>query len=523
MTPPWKNNEFVEAIGNSVSLGNTLTSVGIHLFDNTPNFNSSDEAVWFTQRGWWKNGGTSLIFEDAYCADIFGGARAFETNKENRTSGGIRFSSLENGINAFLYTTDLDSNPIIHFDTSANVLMGANSKIFTGNSNVYREPNRIEGLYITLPLKDKNIDIKTTFKILYDDSIGFITDLAGNRLREATFYSVDMTPPSIEAVLSPIDNKIFYIFFHKKIKQNNLNLIKNDGEKIIVSESFLTLLPQCLQLIKIDEDGTFSEADIQVDKKEVAVPIDIIDNASSVFKMCFTREVSLNDIKNVYLRIVNPENYNFPMRDPVTHIENSNVTLIQDDFGNYIEMYQTHAISDIAINGINPLYGYNDSLKLNKAQNNLNDIGYIIRDWNENQKNNGTLYHGEEITIVCDVDNNSKIENDFIGNYRSIFNITQIDFPIVLGKESYNAEGDIILNEKQKQRLEDMLRRYISKNIKVIKYDKDIDISKIVNVQHVVVCDSENQIYLIAYTIEGYYTNNEDDAQVLESFGLRQM
>lgn len=421
-TVSWKNNEFVEAIGNSVSLGNTLTSVGIHLFDNTPNFNSSDEAVWFTQRGWWKNGGTSLIFEDAYCADIFGGARAFETNKENRTSGGIRFSSLENGINAFLYTTDLDSNPIIHFDTSANVLMGANSKIFTGNSNVYREPNRIEGLYITLPLKDKNIDIKTTFKILYDDSIGFITDLAGNRLREATFYSVDMTPPSIEAVLSPIDNKIFYIFFHKKIKQNNLNLIKNDGEKIIVSESFLTLLPQCLQLIKIDEDGTFSEADIQVDKKEVAVPIDIIDNASSVFKMCFTREVSLNDIKNVYLRIVNPENYNFPMRDPVTHIENSNVTLIQDDFGNYIEMYQTHAISDIAINGINPLYGYNDSLKLNKAQNNLNDIGYIIRDWNENQKNNGTLYHGEEITIVCDVDNNSKIENDFIGNVRLFYN-----------------------------------------------------------------------------------------------------
>lgn len=421
-TVSWKNNEFVEAIGNSVSLGNTLTSVGIHLFDNTPNFNSSDEAVWFTQRGWWKNGGTSLIFEDAYCADIFGGARAFETNKENRTSGGIRFSSLENGINAFLYTTDLDSNPIIHFDTSANVLMGANSKIFTGNSNVYREPNRIEGLYITLPLKDKNIDIKTTFKILYDDSIGFITDLAGNRLREATFYSVDMTPPSIEAVLSPIDNKIFYIFFHKKIKQNNLNLIKNDGEKIIVSESFLTLLPQCLQLIKIDEDGTFSEADIQVDKKEVAVPIDIIDNASSVFKMCFTREVSLNDIKNVYLRIVNPEKYNFPMRDPVTHIENSNVTLIQDDFGNYIEMYQTHAISDIAINGINPLYGYNDSLKLNKAQNNLNDIGYIIRDWNENQKNNGTLYHGEEITIVCDVDNNSKIENDFIGNVRLFYN-----------------------------------------------------------------------------------------------------
>ena len=110
-------------------------------------------------------------------------------------------------------------------------------------------------------------------------------------------------------------------------------------------------------------------------------------------------------------------------------------------------------------------------------------------------------------------------ENDFFGNYKSIFNITQVDFPIVLGKESYNAEGDIILNAKQKQRLEDVLRRYIS-NIKVIKYDKDIDISKIVNVQHVVVSDSNNQIYLIAYTVDGYYTESNDDAQVLESFGL---
>lgn len=108
-------------------------------------------------------------------------------------------------------------------------------------------------------------------------------------------------------------------------------------------------------------------------------------------------------------------------------------------------------------------------------------------------------------------------ENDFIGNYKSIFNITQVDFPIVLGKESYNAEGDIILNEKQKKRLEDVLRRYIS-DVKVIKYDKDIDISKIVNIQHVVVSDSENQIYLIAYTVDGYYTD-DSNVDILNSFG----
>ena len=66
-----------------------------------------------------------------------------------------------------------------------------------------------------------------------------------------------------------------------------------------------------------------------------------------------------------------------------------------------------------------------------------------------------------------------------------------------------------------------MLRRYIS-NIRVVKYDKDIDISKIVNVQHVVVCDSENKIYLIAYDVVGYYAESEDDAQVLKAFGIVQ-
>ena len=109
-------------------------------------------------------------------------------------------------------------------------------------------------------------------------------------------------------------------------------------------------------------------------------------------------------------------------------------------------------------------------------------------------------------------------ENYFIDNFKSIFNIVSINFPIVLGKESYNADGDIIINDKQKKCLENVLRRFIS-NIKVIKYDKDIDISKIVNTQHVVVSDSENQIYLIAYNVDGYYAESQD-TDVLKAFGL---
>jgi hypothetical protein len=44
-------------------------------------------------------------------------------------------------------------------------------------------------------------------------------------------------------------------------------------------------------------------------------------------------------------------------------------------------------------------------------------------------------------------------------------------------------------------------------------------VSRIVNTQHVIVCDSNNDIFLIAYTVDGYYADNEDDRDVLRSMG----
>lgn len=109
----------------------------------------------------------------------------------------------------------------------------------------------------------------------------------------------------------------------------------------------------------------------------------------------------------------------------------------------------------------------------------------------------------------CDTIKQLWDENDFIGHLKSIFNIVQIDFPIILGKESYNSEGDIVLNNKQIEKIQDLVRRYIS-DVKVIKYDKDLDVSKIVTKSHVMVCDTDNEIYLIAYTIDGYYADPND-------------
>jgi hypothetical protein len=104
----------------------------------------------------------------------------------------------------------------------------------------------------------------------------------------------------------------------------------------------------------------------------------------------------------------------------------------------------------------------------------------------------------------------------FIIRFKEIFNIGYIDWPIELGKESYDKEGDIILNDKQKARLQDYLRMYIT-NIKVIKYGNDIDISKTIETSHVMVTDPSENIYIITFAKVGDYPVDQD---IAAAFGI---
>jgi hypothetical protein len=104
---------------------------------------------------------------------------------------------------------------------------------------------------------------------------------------------------------------------------------------------------------------------------------------------------------------------------------------------------------------------------------------------------------------TCETLEELMTDNAFIEKYLSTFNVMRVYFPIVLGDESYNSEGDIVLNKKQHGLLEGALGRYIS-DVKILKYDRDFDISEIVNVTHSMVCDSTGELYLIAYTVDGY-------------------
>ena len=107
------------------------------------------------------------------------------------------------------------------------------------------------------------------------------------------------------------------------------------------------------------------------------------------------------------------------------------------------------------------------------------------------------------------------VNNNFMYNFRSIYNIYQVNWPGVYDdKLSHNSNGNIILNNKQVKFLEDMLQKHID-NINVIEYDKDINVKDIINYNHILISDSTEKIYLITYDIISDYPIDEDILKTL--------
>ena len=107
-------------------------------------------------------------------------------------------------------------------------------------------------------------------------------------------------------------------------------------------------------------------------------------------------------------------------------------------------------------------------------------------------------------------------DNGFIECLYGVFNIGSVPFKIDLGKVSYDKNGDLFLNPKQIKLLEDYLRRHIS-NVSVLEYAADIDISKIVTLEHIIVRDKNDKIYLITFTTLSYYAEGNED--VIKAMG----
>ena len=430
----WGEQEYSEAVGNTNGTGSTLDRIDFHFFDNTPTYTSSDEAEWFTEIGWC-NPGSEASKENlkdssyTYCSDIIGGIRQFDSDSTRRTTGGIRMSTkLEVGT-SFKYNTNPYAVPDKNFSSGIrNIFTTIISTLFTGSSDPRRPVNDPDGLYLGLRLSDLSLPIETTFAFSFNEGEGYITDLAGNRLRSKTSKTIDRSAPSFDITLSPINQKEVILVFVKEVvtDSSKIKFTDNNGNKISLTQDFLSLLPGCFQIISINEDGTFTPSQsIQIDS---SIPAELISELTSsnftAFRMTLTNPVTFDNIKNHYIQVKQHPDYPELSTDPFTSNTDSRVTLIQDKLGNYIGMYTAHALSDFAVGVVNPAYGYSPDMKFEEeyVMNGLYGQGtWAVHDWNADQQNYGTLPAGHPVTIVANTDDGTEEKLSLPENVRIYF------------------------------------------------------------------------------------------------------
>lgn len=430
----WGEQEYSEAVGNTNGTGSTLDRIDFHFFDNTPTYTSSDEAEWFTEIGWC-NPGSEASKENlkdssyTYCSDIIGGIRQFDSDSTRRTTGGIRMSTkLEVGT-SFKYNSNPYAVPDKNFSSGiSNIFTTIISTLFTGSSDPRRPVNDPDGLYLGLRLSDLSLPIETTFAFSFNEEEGYITDLAGNRLRSKTSKTIDRSAPSFDITLSPINQKEVILVFVKEVvtDSSKIKFTDNNGNKISLTQDFLSLLPGCFQIISINEDGTFTPSQsIQIDS---SIPAELISEHTSsnftAFRMTLTNPVTFDNIKNHYIQVKQHPDYPELSTDPFTSNTDSRVTLIQDKLGNYIGMYTAHALSDFAVGVVNPAYGYSPDMKFEEeyVMNGLYGQGtWAVHDWNADQQNYGTLPAGHPVTIVANTDDGTEEKLSLPENVRIYF------------------------------------------------------------------------------------------------------
>ena len=430
----WGEQDYSEAVGNTNGTGSTLDRIDFHFFDNTPTYTSYDEAEWFTEIGWC-NPGSEASKENlkdssyTYCSDIIGGIRQFDSDSTRRTTGGIRMSTkLEVGT-SFKYNTNPYAVPDKNFSSGiSNIFTTIISTLFTGSSDPRRPVNDPDGLYLGLRLSDLSLPIETTFAFSFNEGEGYITDLAGNRLRSKTSKTIDRSAPSFDITLSPINQKEVILVFVKEVvtDSSKIKFADNNGNKISITQDFLSLLPGCFQIISINEDGTFTPSQsIQIDS---SIPAELISEHTSsnftAFRMTLTNPVTFDNIKNHYIQVKQHPDYPELSTDPFTSNTDSRVTLIQDKLGNYIGMYTAHALSDFAVGVVNPAYGYSPDMKFEEeyVMNGLYGQGtWAVHDWNADQQNYGTLPAGHPVTIVANTDDGTEEKLSLPENVRIYF------------------------------------------------------------------------------------------------------
>ncbi|HAC32447.1 MAG TPA: hypothetical protein DCF70_07470 [Treponema sp.] len=371
--------ESVGAVNSDASA--FLDNLEFHLFDNRQ---SADYQYWWRSRFGWKE--PLSTDETVVLPDGEGGSRPFiggTVSSASQTTGGIRRSSLAGAQSAFNYKTTSET---------AYKAPGSGDVHQTVKSSIFRTTNvstNNDGLYINLPLNASDagvLSLKTRFDIRFVGTDAFITDLAGNRIKDSIeMESIDITPPAFVMNLSPVGEKKLYAIFSKTLD---------------LPEDMNALCSSLNSALKLVDSGTGAESDIYFES------VEHVASADEFSELCFTlnRSVTLSDVEKLQLKAAGNSS------DMVVNTFGQTVknTYIVDEAGNLLEVDRKHAISDFAINAVDVLYAYAEA----EDDDNWDEQGiygtnvtrtlssdYAVHDFSANAGNYGKLRSGRDITL----------------------------------------------------------------------------------------------------------------------------
>lgn len=374
----WKNlktpddSTKYEALGAAYSGSTTLNAIEFHMFDDTPAYTAGEAVQWFTKIGW------ANASDDK---NVSGSA----IDPAADTRGGIRYCTIYNLTNQFTYLRKGDAS-ICNFENSKNILGGAESSIFVAPENS-KSTGIEDGCYFKVPLTDASgHDPKSEFQIYFDaeDSSVYVTDLAGNLLKKKlyTLNTVDRSSPSVNVTAAPCGKDEMYIVFSKAINIDEIIGHTKDN-KDEVKLNALECIPKAL---------TISGAtDLEIDDTVPARVVHRTENATG-FIIKLNRPITIDDITGeFYIEVKESEEYPY---DSLSGI-NAKVTLVQDMAGNYADAGKQHALTDFAINVIEPEFAHNS----NMLDSNGDDVqfglysegSWAVHSWGRDQGNYGTL------------------------------------------------------------------------------------------------------------------------------------
>ena len=281
-----------------------------------------------------------------------------------------------------------------------------------------------------------------------------------------------------------------------------------------------------LRLVNIKSENKFTMVDREGNKLSMTKEeLDKCIKLDSDALLCLMTTTLDEDVRDVYACVHRTDDMRNGIKEPVMILRQNIYSSSKNAFNAGMDIYVGECLS-------NPKFDNDEQFKSLLEFNTIDDtlsVALYVDDKFKDIKQFITGHNARKFDEVlrtiksnntqsmlkgyCETLDQLFEENNFMFNYRMIFNIAQVDFPIELDNNT-DKDGVITLNSKQISRLEDLLRAYIT-DVKVLKYDKDIDISKIVSKTHIMISDETENIYLVSYIVKEAYPVDNDIARAM--------